>query len=120
MIERHFEIQPVALHSAAVADADGMGIPCEGLSTICAQVSGTVTTATVYWEGTVDGTNWIGVLGWNRNTGVKALTTAAAGLFVIDVTGLHLFRARLDWTAGSVTVTVKGSSSPTTTLVTAS
>lgn len=107
------------LHAAAVADANGTVIPCDGISTVCVQVFGTVTTATIYFEGTVDNYTWVGVLGWNRNTGVKALTTTAAGLFVIDVTALSAFRARLDWTAGSVDVVARASSLPTTTLVTA-
>ena len=108
------------LHKAAVADANGTEISCAGVSTVCVQVFGTVTTATIYFEGTVDNYTWVGVLGWNRNTGVKALTAAAAGLFVIDVTGLSKFRARLDWTTGSVDVVAKATSLPTTTLVTAS
>lgn len=110
----------VVQHKAAVADANGEEVPCAGLATVCVQLSGTLTTITVYFEGTVDGTNWIGVLGWNRNTGVKALSATAAGLYVIDVTGLTSYRTRLDWTTGSVDVVAKGTSLPTTTLVTAS
>jgi hypothetical protein len=115
-----YETKTATLHSAAAADANGTEINCEGLATICCQVSGTVTSATITWEGTVDGTNWVALLGWNRTTGVKALNATAAGLFVIDVTGLYKFRAPLDWTTGSVTVKAKGTSLPTTTLVTAS
>lgn len=119
MTERHYEVKPTNLHTLGGADSNGIAISCESLSAICAQISGSFSTGAVYWEGTVDGTNWIGILGWNRNTGVKALSGTAAGLWVVDVTGLNKFRARLDWTDGTVTVTVKGSSSPTTTLVTA-
>jgi len=115
-----YETGVLTLHDAAVADADGKTVGCEGLATVCVQIFGTVTTATLYFEGTVDGTNWVGVLGWNRNTGVKALTAAATGIYVIDVTGLYQFQVRLDWTAGSVSVVAKGTSLPTTTLVTAS
>jgi hypothetical protein len=107
-------------YTAAGADTDGIEFDVDGFATACVQLSGTMTTATVYWEGTVDKTNWVGVLGWNRTTGVKALTTDAVGLYVINVTGLSQFRARLDWTAGAVTATVKFSSLPITTLVTAS
>src|SRR3990167_3182689 len=101
------------LYSAAGADTNGETINCDGLGTVCVQLTGTLTSVIVYFEGTVDGTNWIGVLGWNRNTGVKALSATAAGLYVVDVAGLHLFRARLDWTAGSVTATARGTSVPT-------
>jgi len=115
-----YETGALALYTAAGADTNGVIVNCEGLSTVCVQLTGTLTTVTVYFEGNVDGSNWVGVLGWNRNTGVKALTTTAAGLYMIDVIGLVQFRARLDLTAGSVTATAKGSSLPTTTLVTAS
>ena len=110
----------VVQHKAAGADANGTTVPCAGLATVCVQVFGTVTSATIYFEGTVDGATWVGVLGWNRNTGVKALTATAAGLYVFDVAGLTEFRSRLDWTTGSIDVVAKGTSVPTTTLVTAS
>jgi len=115
-----YETLPLALYTTAGADTNGTTVGCEGLATVCVQLSGTLTSATIYFEGTVDGTNWIGVLGWNRTTGVKALTATAVGLYVVDVTGLYQFRARLDWTTGSVTATAKGTSLSTTTLVTAS
>jgi len=108
------------LYTAAGADTNGETVPCAGLATVCVQLSGTLTSVVVYFEGTVDNTNWVGVLGWNRNTGVKALSATATGLYVIDVAGLSNFRARLDWTTGSVTAVAKGSAIPTTTLVTAS
>lgn len=114
-----YETGYILLHDAAGADANGTTVDCLGLSTVCVQLSGTLTSVTVYFEGNVDKTNWIGVLGWNRNTGVKALTATAAGLYVFDVAGLSQFRARLDHTTGSVTAYAKGSSLPTTTLVTA-
>jgi hypothetical protein len=110
----------VLQHSAAGADANGTEVPCAGLATVCVQLSGTLTSVVVYFEGTVDGSNWVGVLGWNRNTGVKALSATAVGLYVVDVVGLTSFRSRLDWTSGSVTALAKGTSLPTTTLVTAS
>lgn len=110
----------ITLYTAAGADTDGAVVPCAGVATACVQLSGTLTSVVVYFEGTVDGSNWVGVLGWNRNTGVKALSATAAGLYVVDVTALTAFRARLDWTTGSVTAVVKVSPLPTTTLVTAS
>ena len=109
----------VVQHEAAGADANGTVVPCDGLATVCVQVFGTVTSATIYFEGTVDGYTWVGVLGWNRNTGVKALTATAAGLYVFDVAGLSSFRSRLDWTTGSIDVVAKGTPIPSTTLVTA-
>lgn len=118
-----YETGSTALYSTAVADTNGIAIKCEGIATICVQLSGTMAnSSTVYWEGTVDDTNWIGILGWNRNSGVKALSTTATGIFVINVVGLSQFRARLDFQAGATSVTAyaKASSLPITTLVTAS
>lgn len=109
----------LALYTAAGADTNGITVGCEGLATVCVQLTGTLTSVVVYWEGTVDGTNWVGVLGWDRTTGVKALSATAAGLYAVNVTGLSSFRARLDWTTGTVTATAKGSSLPIATLVTA-
>ncbi len=118
-----YETGPIALYATAVADTNGVVVDCLGLSTICVQLAGTMAnSSTVYFEGNVDETNWIGVLGWNRTTGVKALTTTSTGLYVISVSGLSQFRARFDFQAGtsSLTATAKGTSLPTTTLVTAS
>jgi len=110
----------IPLYTAAGADTNGETVSCAGVNTVCVQLSGTLTSVVVYWEGTVDGSNWVGVLGWNRNTGIKAISTTAVGLYVISTTGLTAFRARLDWTTGSVTAVAKTSAAPITTLVTAS
>jgi len=114
-----YETEILALYTAAGADTNGVVIDCQGLSTVCVQLTGTLTSVVVYWEGNVDETNWIGVLGWNRNTGIKAISATAVGVYVINVTGLSQFRARLDHTTGTVTATAKGTSLPVTTLVTA-
>lgn len=114
------ETKVIVQHSAAGAGANGEVVPCAGLATVAVQVFGTVTSATLYFEGTIDGYTWVGLLGWNRNTGVKALSTTAAGLFVVNVTGLTAYRTRLDWTSGSVDVVARGTELPITTLVTAS
>ena len=119
-----YETGMLALYSAAGADTNGVTVFCDGLATVCVQLTGTLTSATIYFEGTVDDDTvavptWVGVLGWNRTTGAKALTATAVGLYVISVQGLSQFRARLDWSIGSVTAKAKGTSLPTTTLVTA-
>ncbi len=118
-MEYPHETSVLVLHAAAVADSVGAVVPCAGLATVAVQVFGTVTTATITFEGTVDGYTWTTVLGWNRTTGVKASTAAAAGQWVFNVIGLTGFRANLDWTAGSINVVAKGSSIPITTLATA-
>ncbi len=116
-----YETGPVTLLDESGEDDDGVVFDCQGLATVCVQLTGTLAASDVYFEGNVDETNWVGVLAWNRNTGVKDLVATAVGLYVIDVTGLSQFRTRLDWTtADSVTSVAKGSSLPITTLVTAS
>ncbi len=66
------------------------------------QVSGTFT-ATVSFEGTVDGTNWAAVQGKNLASGSAASSATAAGIFVFEVPGLAKFRARVSaYTSGSV------------------
>jgi hypothetical protein len=68
------------------------------------QVSGTFS-ATVTFEGTVDGTNWVGVPATNRNDGAAATTATAAGLFLVNCSGLQQLRARVSsYASGSVTV----------------
>ncbi len=52
---------PTDLYTAAAADTNGIAMKCEDMATACVQLSGTLTTVVVYWEGTVDGTNWIGL-----------------------------------------------------------
>ena len=83
----------------ATAAADGV------YATLTAQVVG-ITTATITWEGTVDGTNWVAIQATNLNTGSAATTATADGLYRINVTGLLKVRARISaWTAGTITVT---------------
>lgn len=97
------------LHVAAGADADGEEldvITSKGSYVAGAfQISGTVTTATVYFECTVDGTNWVALECVSAGSSVTVATQAtAAGVWLFSALGLLKVRARLDWTAGSVTV----------------
>lgn len=119
-MEYPYETGPQILYSAAGADTNGEVVRCSGLATVALQLSGTLTSVVVYFEGTVDGANWVSLLGWNRATGVKASQATATGIYIINVTGLEGFRARLDWTTGDVTAVARVSSIPITTLVTAS
>jgi hypothetical protein len=96
----------VTFHSAAAADANGTELDVAGMALVGVQITGTITTIAVYWEGTIDGTNWVGIPGTTLATGAKATSVTATGLYQIPVAGLSKFRARLDWTSGtSVTVT---------------
>lgn len=96
------------LQSAAAATGNGTEADVKGLTALALQVTGTFS-ATVTWEGTLDGTNWIAIVVLNRNAGTQATTATAAGLYLANVAGLALFRARVSaFTSGAVTVTGRG------------
>ena len=109
MVNHGVPFQKKQLHTAAGADADGLTLNCftpEGAYVKGAfQIGGTVTTATVYFEGTVNGTVWVGI---EAKSSVDSATTevsaTAAGVWFFECAGLSAVRARLDWTAGSIDV----------------
>lgn len=76
----------------------------ECVNILVMQVTG-ITTATINWEATVDGVNWVAVLATNLTTGTAATTTAANGLFRLDCTALAQVRARISgYDAGTINV----------------
>lgn len=98
------------LQSAAVATGNGTPLACTDLSKgafawLAIQVKG-ITTATITWEATINGADWVAVAVTNLNTGAAATTATADGVFRADVRGFAQFRARISaWTAGAITVT---------------
>lgn len=61
--------------------------------------------ATIAWQGTVDGNTWTPVRAENLETGTMATTTNATGLYRINVRGLAAVRANItSYTSGQVTV----------------
>lgn len=96
--------------SGATATGNGTAVDCTPVSdgpyySVTAQVQG-VTTATVTWEGTVDGTNWVAVRATNLNSGSDATTATADGIYRLIVLGFHQVRARISaYTSGTITVT---------------
>lgn len=93
------------LQNAAVATGNGTPISLKGWSEMGLQVTG-ITTATVTFEGTVDGTNYVSVGLAAVATGTVATSATADGMFYLP-RGLHLnmFRARISaWTSGTITV----------------
>ena len=98
------------LQDAATAAGNGSIFVVEDLATVVLQVSGTFS-ATVSFEGTVDGTNWVAVRAQNLATGVAATSTTSAGLFRLTVAGLAKIRAPISsYTSGSITVKAFGTS----------
>lgn len=95
------------LQAAAVATGDGSPLQVTGYRSVVFQVTGSFT-ATVTFEGTVDGSTWVAVAvaDLNSTTRARATTATAASLLLLDeVGGLQAVRARISaWTANAVTV----------------
>jgi hypothetical protein len=92
------------LQTAAVATGNGTPMDVSGFRWLGIQVVG-ITSATITWEATIDGTNWFGILASPPSTGTGALTTTADGVFRVDVAGLAAFRARIStWVSGTINV----------------
>ena len=68
--------------SAAVATGNGTAASVLGRGGLAVQVTG-ITTATVTWEGTIDGTNYVGLYATNIATGVLGLTATANGVYLL-------------------------------------
>lgn len=95
---------PGILQNAATATGDGTAMVVSGYGTIGVQV--VLTSATITFEATIDGTNWVAVL-CSLSTDASTSTTAtASGLYQCQVAGYNQFRARIS-TYGTGPVTVK-------------
>lgn len=103
--------QYVTLQNAVSASGNGTALTVTsgeegGYATCSFQVSGTFS-ATVDFEATVDGTNWVGLETVSAaDSGTVGTSTSSAGIYRATVLGLLQVRARVTWTSGtSVTVT---------------
>ena len=100
------------LQAAAEANGNGTPINLSGIAALAVQITGTFS-ATINFEATIDGTNWIAAKAIDLNTGSPINTTTATGIFMFNVPGLRLFRARISsYSSGSVTITAVASSAP--------
>lgn len=104
-------------HSAVSATAVGSVFNTRGLAAVLVQVSGTFV-ATVTFQGTVDGNNWVALLAENLTDSAAATTATAAGLYLVPVVGVQSLRCNMAWTSGtSVTVKGNGTSIPAPVIV---
>jgi hypothetical protein len=80
---------------------------------LTAQITGTMTSMTVTFEGTADGQTWFSVAATKLSTGVTATTTTTTGQYAIVNPGLVGFRLRCTtYASGGVNVTLtRGSAS---------
>lgn len=91
---------------AAVNDAASVaGLPSPGF--VAVQVTGTFS-ATITFEASVDGTNYVAFNMTPSNSGTDASTATAAGAFTKATGGYSAFRARCSaYTSGSPVVTIR-------------
>lgn len=102
----NMEPREFALHTGSTATGDGeiFALKSEfgGLSV---QIIG-ITSATITFEGTVDGANWVAQRAVNKATGAVATTATADGIYLFDVVGIRKFRARISaYTSGTIMAT---------------
>ena len=85
--------------NAATTDGNGTAATVSGYGPMAFQATGTFDTATVTYQGSVDGTNYVAL------PGSSAVTTA--GIFQIDVSGYKSVRAVISGAGASTNLTVK-------------
>jgi hypothetical protein len=88
-------IQPArkVLHKAATTTATGEVVALLGrYATIVVQITG-ITTGTVTFQGSVDGTNYVNLLARNITTGAIGATAVADGVYIVPVLGMQSFKA---------------------------
>ena len=88
----------------AAANGDGTVFELGGkYGSVALQISGTFV-ATVNFEATYDGTNYVAIRGINLNTGNAATSATAPGVYLFSALGIDRFRARISgYTSGTVT-----------------
>lgn len=92
-----------AMQKSAGADGNGTSLSCEYMSVAGVHITGTFS-ATVNFEGSIDGSSWFAISALNISTGASATTATAAGVFQLDVSAITALRARISsWASGSVT-----------------
>lgn len=104
-------IGPAPLQSGATATGNGTALtvidPDNGAMETCTFHVEGITTATVTFEGTIDGTNWIAIgCVTLADESTVATTATADGLYRAVCAGLYKVRARISaYTSGTITVT---------------
>jgi len=101
----------VVMQNAAVATGAGTAIEVTDVDggaflSLTLQVVG-ITTATVTFQGTIDGTNWTSIEFSSLADSTALATTATAdGIYRATVLGLWKVRANItSWTTGTITIT---------------
>lgn len=91
--------------STLTAAQQKLSVASKEYNTVQFQISGTWV-ATITFEATLDGTNFVSIPAVAPATGLSATTTAANGIFQVSASGMLAIRARVSaYTSGSVVVT---------------
>ena len=97
------------LQSAAEATGNGSPMPVEGLDAVALQVTLGGGTASVTWQASVDGTNYVTVQATDVNANSAGSVASADGLWRLDTRGLSHVRGSISaYTSGTITVLGKG------------
>jgi len=96
--------QVTTLQNAATATGNGTTMPSSAMGAVSVQITGTFS-ATVTFEGTMDGSTWVALMATNANDDARATTATAAGVYSVVLNGCTSFRARISsYSSGTVTV----------------
>lgn len=91
--------------SAAEQAATVLGFPSPGA--VAVQIAGALS-ATITFEATIDGTNWVAFNLMPAASTTAASTATAAGIWTADSKGISGFRARCSaYSSGSPVITVR-------------
>ncbi len=108
-------VEPITevLQDEAEATGDGEVLVLDGkYASLSLQTLGTFT-ATVKFEGSMDGENYHELKGINLNTGAGLSETTSTGVYSVPVVGIKRFRARISaYTDGEVTVLASAQAIP--------
>ena len=97
------------MQDGATATGNGTVLPTREagdgtLTTATFQVEG-ITTATITWKGTIDGSNYVAIQATNLNDGSEATTATADGLYRITCIGLTNVMADITaYTSGTINI----------------
>jgi hypothetical protein len=97
------------LQSGAVATGNGNEFDISSYGAVGFQVTG-ITSATITFEATVNGTDWVSIQAANTATGARSATATADGVYTAPVAGLQRVRARIStYATGTIYVTALAS-----------
>ena len=102
-------LEPIlfTLQDSVVTNTNGSDMDVTQLSNVVVQVEG-IGSATVTFQGSVDGSTWYAVEAVNRNNGSKATSTTADSIFDVAVGFAELRTPVSSWASGTIIVTAIG------------